>query len=125
MNKADQGPADEKIKELNLILKKRENGWQPKVIKSIAVRSIGIDEIIQSIDEHWQFVKSSGLLEKKINLRIKYLLKQHAMEKLDRIMESEVIDSYADEIIKGKNMREIVKEIITKVGVEYGKGGNV
>ncbi|MGC8672346.1 MAG: methylmalonyl Co-A mutase-associated GTPase MeaB [Thermoplasmata archaeon] len=125
VNKADQGPADEKIKELELILKKRENGWQPKIIKSVAVRNIGIDEIIEAIDEHWLFVKSHGIIEKKMSTRIKYMLKQHALEKLDKIMESEVIDSYAMDVLNGKNMVDVVKEIIMKVGVEYGKGGSV
>jgi len=125
VNKADQGPADEKIKELELILKKRENGWQPKIIKSVAVRNIGIDEIIEAIDEHWLFVKSHSITEKKMSTRIKYMLKQHALEKLDKIMESEVIDSYAMDVLNGKNMVDVVKEIIMKVGAEYGKGGSV
>ncbi|MGC9176375.1 MAG: methylmalonyl Co-A mutase-associated GTPase MeaB [Thermoplasmata archaeon] len=125
VNKADQGPADEKIKELNLILKKRENGWQPLVIKTVAVKNVGIEEIINALDEHWNFVKETGLFKRKINSRIKYMLKQHALEKLDKIMESEVVDSYAEQIIKGRNMHEIVNEIINKVGGEYGKGGIV
>lgn len=125
VNKADQGPADEKIKELTLILNPRENGWQPKVIKTIAVRNYGINEIIGAMDEHWEFVKSHGIVEKKLNTRIKYLLRQHALEKLDRIMESEVIDSYAEEVLDGKNVIDVVKEIIKKVGDEYGKGGSV
>lgn len=125
VNKADQGPADEKIKELTLILSVRENGWQPKVIKTMAVRNYGINEIIGAMDEHWEFVKSHGIIEKKLNTRIKYLLKQHALEKLDRIMESEVIDSYAEQVLDGKNVIDVVREIIKKVGDEYGKGGSV
>jgi len=125
VNKADQGPADEKIKELTIILNARENGWQPRVIKTIAVRNYGINEIIEAIDEHWEFVKSHGIIEKNLYTRIKYMLKQHALEKLDRIMESEMIDSYAEQVLDGKNVIDVVKEIIKNVGDEYGKGGSV
>jgi LAO/AO transport system kinase len=73
--------------------------WQPPVIKTVAIRSTGIEELVQAIFTHRDYMKDSGVLEirNRERLRIEFdqLLKyrllhnwqqQHSPGEFDQVL---------------------------------------
>jgi LAO/AO transport system kinase len=123
LNKSDQGAADEKIKEMTLIMKERKDGWIPRIVKSVAVRNQGIDEILRLIEEHREFIERNGLKKNKLRQRILYTIKQHALNRIDEIMKNEEIEGYIEKVMSGKDISKVIDEIMLEMGVGYGKRG--
>lgn len=84
INKADKEGAEETLMELREALKlspkKRE--WIPPIVKTIAIKGVGIAELADKIDEHFKYLHESGEIS----------------ERLRRITEAEI--------------RDIIKEMI-------------
>lgn len=64
INKADLDGADKLYTELNMMLDLdgEEKLWRPPVKKVMASRGEGINELVETIQEHNEFLKNSGLL---------------------------------------------------------------
>jgi LAO/AO transport system kinase len=64
VNKADREGIDKTVTELNTMLDlnptRFENGWRPPVLKVIARENKGIKELYHKINEHMEYLKSSG-----------------------------------------------------------------
>ena len=125
VNKADQGPADEKIREIETLITPRENGWIPKIIKTVAVRNQNIDELKNAIEEHYSYLKKNNMLYEKLILRLKYLLKQHITFELDNLMDSSISSQIAESLLKEKSITGSVNEILKILGEKYGEGRNI
>jgi len=125
INKADTGPADEKMKEMLLIMKERADGWLPRVLKAVAVKNLGIREIHDAIIEHWKFLNERNEIEFKNKERLKYTIKQHIMGMMENMLNRGNMDEYVESILSGEKIDDVVKKIMIKMGEEYGKGGEV
>jgi LAO/AO transport system kinase len=51
------------------------DGWVPPIVKTQAVHGIGIDELIEKLDEHHDFIEAAGTLQerRRRNLRSEVL----------------------------------------------------
>lgn len=87
INKADLDGADKLYTELNMMLDLDgvTHDWRPPVLKVMASRGEGITELVDTIAEHNEFLKTSGLLAKRRRERARN-------ELLDRL--NSVIGSY-------------------------------
>ena len=68
LNKSDRQGADEIVTSIKNILHLRsphENNWDISVLKTIAMKNTGIEELLTEILRHMEFQKSSGLFDKK------------------------------------------------------------
>jgi LAO/AO transport system kinase len=66
INKADREGADTLRRELRSMLAladRPEGGWRPPIVKTIASKSEGLDEVVAEIDRHQGWLVSSGELE--------------------------------------------------------------
>lgn len=66
VNKADREGADRTTRELENMLEMRrqvEGAWSPKVMKTVAQRGDGIDELVAEVLAHRQFLFESGKIE--------------------------------------------------------------
>lgn len=89
VNKADRKGADEFFEELRFSCEIERDGWKVPVMRTIAIRNIGIREVKEKIDLHRDYIERSGkkvemdkmrkklefiyLLEEEFNRRIKFL----------------------------------------------------
>ncbi len=77
VNKADKLDADEAYQQLKFALEAGElhhkKGWKPKVIKASAVTGLGMKEIVESLDEHFHFLKETSELKKSVYSRREHL----------------------------------------------------
>lgn len=72
VNKSDLFGADKTAREINMMLDLSMTDRRPPVIKVVAVKNEGIDELKQEIEKHIDYIKSSGKFEekRKKNLRV-------------------------------------------------------
>ena len=61
VNKADVGDADKTVNDIEEILDLgAPRKWRPPVVKTVALRGGGVDELLQKIEEHREFLASEG-----------------------------------------------------------------
>ena len=68
INKADRDGADQVRRELRSMLAladRPEGSWSPPIVKTVASRGEGIDEVVAEIDRHHAWLASSGELESR------------------------------------------------------------
>jgi LAO/AO transport system kinase len=122
VNKADRDGAQRVLIELGQMLDLNPNkgkGWDPPIIKTIASDGTGVDELIEKVNEHYEFLTTSGEITDRRKTRIanevmEVLMKNaenyvhrkleennFSSEKLDKILSRE-INPYdvVDEILK-------------------------
>ncbi len=66
VNKADRDGADQVRRDLRSMLalaEKVEGSWKPPIVKTIAAKSEGLDEVVAEIDRHRAWLEESGELE--------------------------------------------------------------
>jgi LAO/AO transport system kinase len=68
INKADRDGADQVRRDLRSMLalaERPEGSWRPPIVKTIASRSEGLDEVVAEIDKHRAWLEESGELERR------------------------------------------------------------
>jgi len=76
VNKADHPMTDTMVREVRSVLALGpRDGWVPPIVKTQAVHGIGIDELIEKLDEHHDFIEAAGTLQerRRRNLRSEVL----------------------------------------------------
>ena len=92
INKADQSGAGKLESELRGMLEMRhavraadaEPGWWPPIVRSVAVRSEGITELVEALNDHWQFLTETGKLEERRRARALHAVREIALETVRR-----------------------------------------
>jgi LAO/AO transport system kinase len=71
VNKADRDGADQTVRDLRYMLslgaRKERDGsvWKAPIVKTVASKGTGIDEVVEKIDEHREWMDSSGTRERR------------------------------------------------------------
>lgn len=64
INKADLPAADAVFKQLHIYTDlQRKPGWDVPILKTVAHKEQGIDELLEAIDKHWAYLSESGRLD--------------------------------------------------------------
>ena len=66
INKADRDGVEAAQRELEMMLELDDHcrkGWRPQIVRTVASRSQGIDELMEKIEGHREMMKREGLLE--------------------------------------------------------------
>lgn len=71
INKADLDGADRVASEVNKTLDLSHSDWRPPVVKTISLDGTGLDELLDEIDRHQEFLQTSGKLETLRQRRLK------------------------------------------------------
>ncbi|MGI9951780.1 methylmalonyl Co-A mutase-associated GTPase MeaB [Moorellaceae bacterium AZ2] len=84
VNKADRGDADQVVRYLQTALEQgsKQEGWQPPILKTVAWRGEGVEELWQAITQHRSFLEQSGILEPLRQQR----LKEEVIERAERMV---------------------------------------
>jgi LAO/AO transport system kinase len=68
VNKADRDGADQVRRDLRSMLalaERPEGAWKPPIVKTVAQRGEGLDEVAAEIDKHFAWLQSSGDLARR------------------------------------------------------------
>ncbi|MGZ7078880.1 MAG: methylmalonyl Co-A mutase-associated GTPase MeaB [Thermoanaerobaculia bacterium] len=89
VNKSDRPGADKTVTEVTMMMSLvEEHGeWVPPIVKTVAVRSEGVDELDAAIEKHFEYLKSSGELDRRNRERVRIRVETHLKEKfMDRLI---------------------------------------
>src|SRR3954470_373684 len=74
VNKSDRDGADQLRRDLrNMIAlgERPEGAWKPPIVKTVAHRGEGVDEVVQEIGKHFAWLAQSGQLERRRTRRVR------------------------------------------------------
>jgi LAO/AO transport system kinase len=73
VNKADRDGADATARDLrhmmSLVEGRRPEDWQPPIVKTVASRGEGIDDLMTALDKHQEWLEQSGRLDARRRVR--------------------------------------------------------
>ena len=87
VNKADRDGADQLRRELRgmIALGERDEGaWKPPIVKTVAHKGDGVDEVVAEIDRHFAWLTESGELAKRRTRRVRDEIETIAVTALRR-----------------------------------------
>jgi len=93
-----------------------DSGWQPPVIRTIAISGDGIDELVAEIEHHRQWLISSGEWERREKSRVKTemqeMLKAELLRKWDNQSAREAFQEELEKVYKREiSPREAVRNL--------------
>jgi LAO/AO transport system kinase len=127
VNKADREGADMVACVLESMLRLTDkHGWKPPIVKTIATGSVGINELADRIDEHFNYLKDNDLFRERQKRRAEMEIVNIARDLITRDMEeikkSEAYNKLIEEIIEKKtDPHSAVEEIMMMVKTRYIK----
>ena len=94
LNKSDKPEAHQTLEFIKFALEtgtlSARHGWRPQLVKTSATQGSGIDELVEKIEEHHQFLRGKGLFEKRVEERRLKLARLYARrlveERVERIL---------------------------------------
>lgn len=105
INKSDLDGADKLVREINMMLDLDSNmsDWRPPIQKVIANQIIGIPELLDQIDKHFNYISDNGILAERRTKRTKDeildILDSSIGSRVKRmIVDSGRLDTYVEKI---------------------------
>src|SRR4051794_16136894 len=110
VNKADRDGADATVRDLRHMLSTGERRdaeqWLPPIVKTVASRNEGIDELVAAIDKHRDWLGASGRLDAKRRLRaadeIEAIAGTALRDRMGDLRDGAVLDSLAARVVAGE-----------------------
>ena len=110
INKADREGADQVRRELRSMIalsERTEGAWKPEILKTIASKGEGIDEVAAAIDRHRAHLGSSGELEQRRLRRTRDEIEAIAVTALREqwrgVHENAALDELAASVVAGES----------------------
>jgi LAO/AO transport system kinase len=107
VNKADRDGADATVRDLRNMLSLGDRAeWQPPIIKTVASRGEGIDDVLAALDRHREWLAASGRLDAKRRIRAAEEIEAIAVTALRARMGDlrggELLDELAGRVVAGE-----------------------
>ena len=109
INKCDRDGADRLNVEIEMMLDldTEEVDWRPPIVRTIASKNEGIEDVIQAMEEHRDHLIQSGLLEERRRERTLNEMTEMVKEQISRYVMDKVIatgefDTYVDRVYARK-----------------------
>ncbi|HEX2254154.1 MAG TPA: methylmalonyl Co-A mutase-associated GTPase MeaB [Thermoanaerobaculia bacterium] len=89
INKADREGVERTVRDLKGMLGLAETpaDWRPPIVKTVAAKSEGIEEVLAAVEEHRRFLHDSGRLAERrralLRLRVEAILKEKVLAAAD------------------------------------------
>jgi len=107
VNKADRDGTDATARDLRNMLSLGVRGeWQPPIIKTVASRGEGVDDVMAALDRHREWLAASGRLDEKRRLRAADEIESIAVTALrawmGELRGGELLDELAGRVVAGQ-----------------------
>lgn len=106
INKADKGDYRRLEVDLKNMIEQfsREDGWEPPIVATVAIKDTGLEELLQKIYSHREYIRKQDLLKNKAKIRSQMqlmdLIKELALQKICSIsLSPEVLEQYLEKIV--------------------------
>lgn len=113
INKADRDGCDKLNVEIEMMLDldSRELAWRPPIKRTIASKDVGVDELVEALDEHFEFLEDSGELATRRQERTRDEIISMINEQIGRYI--------ADNIVVGDEFNRQVEAVNQKESDPY------
>ena len=107
VNKADRPGAEKTVTEVTMMMSlvEEHGDWVPPIVKTVASRGLGIEELDAAIAKHYEYIAASGELDRRnrerVRIRIETLLKEKFMGRLLGVTEN--YDQILDDVLRKRN----------------------
>ncbi|MFF6957726.1 methylmalonyl Co-A mutase-associated GTPase MeaB [Streptomyces sp. NPDC008317] len=109
VNKADRDGADATARELNHMLglgEAREAGdWRPPIVKTVAARGEGIDEVVEALEKHRAWMEERGVLATRRRARaateVEHIAVTALRSRIGDLRGDQRLDSLAERVTDG------------------------
>ena len=123
VNKADRPGADKTVTEVTMMMSLVEEHaeWVPPIVKTVASKAQGIVELDAAIVRHFEFLQSSGELDRRnrdrVRIRIETQLKERFMERLigGAVPRAEYDQLLDDVLHKQSNPHDAAESLLSRV----------
>jgi LAO/AO transport system kinase len=111
VNKADREGADQTVRDLRHIISLGRQGcagpgWRPPIVRTVATKAEGIDELVGAIAEHREWMRSHGELEARRQRRAEAEIGAIAMaqlqNKLSDVLRGNALPGLAKRVVVGE-----------------------
>jgi LAO/AO transport system kinase len=110
INKADRDGADQVRRELRSMIglaERPDGGWKPEIVKTVASKGEGIDDVVAALDKHREWLDSTGELQKRRLRRARDEIEAIAVTALREqwrgVHENAALDELAAEVVAGQS----------------------
>jgi LAO/AO transport system kinase len=131
INKADRDGADQVRRELRGMLalaSRPEGAWQPEIVKTVASKGEGIDEVADAIDRHREHLVASGELDARRLRRARDEIEAIAVTALREqwrgVHENAALDQLAAEVVAGDSDPYAAADLLLE-SLEAGSGSGL
>ncbi|GGN47724.1 methylmalonyl Co-A mutase-associated GTPase MeaB [Streptomyces kronopolitis] len=110
VNKADRDGADATARELNHMLGLGESraagDWRPPIVKTVAARGEGVDEVVEALEKHRAWMEERGVLGERRRSRAAHEVETIAVtalrERIGDLRGDRRLDALAERIVSGE-----------------------
>jgi LAO/AO transport system kinase len=112
VNKADRDGADQTVRDLRYMLslgaRKERDGsvWKAPIVKTIASKGTGIDDVVEKIDEHREWLDSSGARERRRQNRaeseIEAITLEQMRQRIGDVRGGDALSDLAKRVVAGE-----------------------
>lgn len=110
VNKADRDGADATARELNHMLGLGESraagDWRPPIVKTVAARGEGVDEVVEALEKHRAWMEERGVLGERRRSRAAHEVETIAVtalrERIGDLRGDRRLDALAERIVAGE-----------------------
>jgi len=88
VNKSDRPGADKTVTEVTMMMSlvEEHGDWVPPIVKTVASKSEGVDELDAAMAKHYDYISTSGELDRRnrerVRIRVETRLKERFMDRL-------------------------------------------
>jgi LAO/AO transport system kinase len=109
VNKADHPMTETMVREVRSVLALGpQDGWVPPIVKTEAVHGLGVDELVEKLDEHRAFIEADGTLAERRRHNLRSEVLAIAAGRLRRDLESAIA---SDPAFSGLLDRVVAREL--------------
>lgn len=109
VNKADRDGADTTVRDLRYMAslgdKRDPDRWRPPIVRTVASRGEGIDDVVEALDKHAAWMSATGELPRRRRARAASEVEAIAVtalrERLGDLRGGEILQTLADQVVAG------------------------
>jgi LAO/AO transport system kinase len=107
VNKADRENADKAVMDIQAMLQldNKEKAWTPPIVKTIALTGEGVPQLIEKIEEHWQYLQKGPLHKRSL---------EKAEAELVEAIKDKVTSSIIEKLKREKRFERILQQIVER-----------
>ncbi len=120
INKCDREGADRMERDLRMVLemgRKREEGWEPLVLRTEAISGKGVSELVDGIYRHKQALEQNHAMERKLRERTRTTFLE--------ILESEIMAHFIERIEKEGEWEKIIDDLMNRRTDPYSEAERI